>query len=86
MGSFLRNLIINLSIATGLMTAANTMEKWAPEHVREQIIEKKEENRKEFKRRVEVAQAKRDKQQVDANNRKAARKRKRDNSIGEHND
>ena len=38
----IKNLIINLCIAISMFTGAVTMEKWAPEHVREQIIEKKE--------------------------------------------
>ena len=73
----IKNLIINLCIAVSLFTGAVTMEKWAPEHVREQIIEKKEKNREDFQNRVEVANAKRDKARVDAKNRKEDRKRKR---------
>ena len=73
----IRNLIINLCIAVSLFTGAVTMEKWAPEHVREQIIEKKEKNREDFQNRIEVANAKRDKMRVDAKNRKADRKRKK---------
>ena len=53
------------------------MEKWAPEHVREQIIEKKEKNRTDFENRVEVMNAKKDKMRVDAKNRKEDRKRRR---------
>jgi len=53
------------------------MEKWAPEHVQEQIIEKKEKNKEDFKNQIEVANAKRDKMRVDAKNRKADRKRKK---------
>lgn len=53
------------------------MEKWAPEHVREQIIEKKEKNREDFQNRIEVANAKRDKMRVDAKNRKEDRKRRK---------
>tara|TARA_R100000081_G_C4806601_1_gene167984 strand:- start:1402 stop:1575 length:174 start_codon:yes stop_codon:yes gene_type:complete len=56
------------------------MEKWAPDHVKEQIIEKKEQNREDFKNRVEVQQAKKDKMRVDANNRKNDRKRKNEKS------
>ena len=56
------------------------MEKWAPDHVKEQIIEKKEKNREDFKNRVEVQQAKKDKMRVDANNRKNDRKRKNEKS------
>jgi hypothetical protein len=53
------------------------MEKWAPEHVQEQIIEKKEKNKEDFQNQVEVANAKKDKMRVDAKNRKEDRKRKR---------
>ena len=60
-----------------MFTGAVTMEKWAPEHVREQIIEKKEKNKEDFQNRIEVANAKRDKMRVDAKNRKEDRKRKR---------
>ena len=73
----IKNLIINLCIAVSLFTGAVTMEKWAPEHVREQIIEKKEKNKEDFQNRIEVANAKRDKMRVDAKNRKEDRKRKR---------
>ena len=73
----IQNLIINLCIAVSLFTGAVTMEKWAPEHVREQIIEKKEKNKEDFQNRVEVANAKRDKARVDAKNRKEDCKRKR---------
>ena len=61
MNQFLKNLLINLAIASTLFTSASTMEKWAPDHVKEQIIEKKEKNREDFKNRVEVRQAKKDK-------------------------
>ena len=73
----IQNLIINLCVAVSLFTGAVTMEKWAPEHVREQIIEKKEKNKEDFQNRIEVANAKRDKMRVDAKNRKEDRKRKR---------
>lgn len=73
----IKNLIINLCIAISMFTGAVTMEKWAPEHVREQIIEKKEKNKEDFQNRIEVANAKRDKMRVDAKNRKEDRKRKR---------
>jgi len=73
----IRNLIINLCVAASLFTLSTTMEKWAPEHVQEQIIEKKEKNKEDFKNQVEVANAKRDKMRVDAKNRKADRKRKK---------
>ena len=73
----IKNLIINLCIAVSLFTGAVTMEKWAPEHVREQIIEKKKKNKEDFQNRIEVANAKRDKMRVDAKNRKEDRKRKR---------
>ena len=73
----IKNLIINLCIAISMFTGAVTMEKWAPEHVREQIIEKKEKNIEDFQNRIEVANAKRDKMRVDAKNRKEDRKRKR---------
>ena len=73
----IQNLIINLCIAISMFTGAVTMEKWAPEHVREQIIEKKEKNKEDFQNRIEVANAKRDKMRVDAKNRKEDRKRKR---------
>ena len=73
----IQNLIINLCIAASLFTGAVTMEKWAPGHVREQIIEKKEKNKEDFQNRIEVANAKRDKMRVDAKNRKEDRKRKR---------
>ena len=73
----IKNLIINLCIAVSLFTGAVTMEKWAPEHVREQIIEKKEKNKEDFQNRIEVANAKRDKMRVDAKNRREDRKRKR---------
>lgn len=73
----IKNLIINLCIAVSLFTGAVTMEKWAPEHVREQIIEKKEKNKEDFQNRIEVANAKRDKMRVDAKNRKEDRKRRR---------
>ena len=56
------------------------MEKWAPDHVKEQIIEKKKKNREDFKNRVEVRQAKKDKMRVDATNRKNDRKRKNEKS------
>jgi len=72
----IKNLIINLCVSISLFTGAVTMEKWAPEHVREQIIEKKEKNREDFQNRVEVANAKRDKMRVDAKNRKEDRKQK----------
>ena len=49
------------------------MERWAPESTREQIIEKKEQNREDFKNRVEVMNAKKDKMRVDYNNRKLDR-------------
>ena len=49
------------------------MERWAPEGTREQIIEKKEQNREDFKNRVEVMNAKKDKMRVDYNNRKLDR-------------
>ena len=49
------------------------MEKWAPENMQEQIVEKKEQNKKDFKNRVEVMNAKKDKMRVDFNNRKADR-------------
>ena len=75
--NMIQNLIINLCIAISLFTGAVTMEKWAPEHVREQIIEKKEKNKEDFQNRIEVANAKRDKMRVDAKNRKEDRKRKR---------
>ena len=77
----IQNLIINLCIAVSLFTGAVTMEKWAPEHVREQIIEKKEKNKEDFQNRIEVANAKRDKMRVDAKNRKEDRKRKRNNDT-----
>ena len=80
MNQFLKNLLINLGIASTLFTSASTMEKWAPDHVKEQIIEKKEKNREDFKNRVEVQQAKKDKMRVDANNRKNDRKRKNEKS------
>ena len=73
----IKKLIINLGIAVSLFTGAVTMEKWAPEHVREQIIEKKEKNKEDFQNQIEVANAKRDKMRVDAKNRKEDRKRKR---------
>ena len=73
----IKNLIINLCIAVSLFTGAVSMEKWAPEHFREQIIEKKEKNKEDFQNRIEVANAKRDKMRVDAKNRKEDRKRKR---------
>ena len=73
----IKNLIINLCIAISMFTGAVTMEKWAPEHVREQIIEKKEKNKEDFQNRIEVANAKRDKMRIDAKNRKEDRKRKR---------
>ena len=73
----IKNLIINLSIAISMFAGAVTREKWAPEHVREQIIEKKEKNKEDFQNRIEVANAKRDKMRVDAKNRKEDRKRKR---------
>ena len=73
----IKNLIINLCIAISMFTGAVTMEKWAPEYVREQIIEKKEKNKEDFQNRIEVANAKRDKMRVDAKNRKEDRKRKR---------
>ena len=73
----IKNLIINLCIAVSMFTGAVTMEKWAPEHVREQIIEKKEKNKEDFQNRIEVTNAKRDKMRVDAKNRKEDRKRKR---------
>ena len=74
----IKNLIINLCIAISMFTGAVTMEKWAPEHVREQIIEKKEKNKEDFQNRIEVMQTlKRDKMRVDAKNRKEDRKRKR---------
>ena len=73
----IKNLIINLCIAISMFTGAVTLEKWAPEHVREQIIEKKEKNKEDFQNRIEVANAKRDKMRVDAKNRKEDRKRKR---------
>ena len=57
------------------------MEKWAPEHVREQIIEKKEKNKEDFQNRVEVMNAKKDKMRVDAKNRKEDRKRRRNNDT-----
>lgn len=80
MNQFLKNLLINLGIASALFASASTMEKWAPDHVKEQIIEKKEKNREDFKNRVEVQQAKKDKMRVDANNRKNDRKRKNEKS------
>ena len=80
MNQFLKNLLINLGIASTLFTSASTMEKWAPDHVKEQIIEKKEKNREDFKNRVEVRQAKKDKMRVDATNRKNDRKRKNEKS------
>ena len=64
----IQNLIINLCIA---------ISKWAPEHVREQIIEKQEKNKEDFQNRVEVMNAKKDKMRVDAKNRKEDRKRRR---------
>ena len=73
----IQNLIINLCIAVSLFTGAVTMEKWAPEHVREQIVEKKEKNRTDFENRVEVMNAKKDKMRVDAKNRKEDRKRRK---------
>ena len=73
----IKNLIINLCIAISMFTGAVTMEKWAPEHVREQIIEKQEKNKEDFQNRVEVMNAKKDKMRVDAKNRKEDRKRKR---------
>ena len=76
----IRNLIINLCVAASLFTLSTTMEKWAPEHVQEQIIEKKEKNKEDFQNRVEVMNAKKDKMRVDAKNRKADRKRRRDGS------
>ena len=75
--NMIQNLIINLCIAVSLFTGAVTMEKWAPEHVREQIIEKKEKNKTDFENRVEVMNAKKDKMRVDAKNRKEDRKRRR---------
>ena len=72
----IQNLIINLCIAVSMFTGAVTMEKWAPEHVREQIIEKKEKNRTDFENRVEVMNAKKDKMRVDFNNKKADKKQK----------
>ena len=75
--NMIKNLIINLCVAVSLFTGAVTMEKWAPEHVREQIIEKKEKNKEDFQNRIEVANAKRDKMRVDAKNRKEDRKRRK---------
>ena len=77
----IQNLIINLCIAVSLFTGAVTMEKWAPEHVREQIIEKKEKNKEDFQNRVEVMNAKKDKMRVDAKNRKEDRKRRRNDDT-----
>ena len=62
------------------------MEKWAPEHVREQIIEKKEKNRTDFENRVEVMNAKKDKMRVDAKNRKEDRKRRKNGKSSSNND
>ena len=75
----IKNLIINLCIAISMFTGAVTMEKWAPEHVREQIIEKKEKNKEDFQNRIEVANAKKDKMRIDAKNRKEDRQRKKNN-------
>ena len=75
----IKNLIINLCIAVSLFTGAVTMEKWAPEHVREQIIEKKEKNKEDFQNRVEVMNAKKDKMRIDSKNRKEDRQRKNRN-------
>ena len=72
----IRNLIINLCIDVSLFTGAVTMEKWAPEYVRKQIIEKKEKNREDFQNQVEVMNAKKDKMRVDFNNKKADKKQK----------
>ena len=77
----IRNLIINLCVAASLFTLSITMEKWAPEHVQEQIIEKKEKNKEDFQNRIEVANAKRDKMRVDAKNRKEDRKRRKNEST-----
>ena len=82
----IQNLIINLCIAISLFTGAVTMEKWAPEHVREQIIEKKEKNRTDFENRVEVMNAKKDKMRVDAKNRKEDRKRRKNGKSSSSND
>ena len=82
----IQNLIINLCIAVSLFTGAVTMEKWAPEHVREQIIEKKEKNRDDFQNRVEVMNAKKDKMSVDAKNRKEDRKRRKNGKSSSNND
>ena len=82
----IQNLIINLCIAISMFTGAVTMEKWAPEHVREQIIEKKEKNKEDFQNRVEVANAKRDKARVDAKNRKEDRKRRKNGKSSSNND
>lgn len=73
MNRFLKNLLINLCVSLSLFTGATTMERWAPEGTREQIIEKKEKNREDFKNRVEVMNAKKDKMRVDHNNRKLDR-------------
>tara|TARA_Y100001972_G_scaffold123427_1_gene170667 strand:+ start:572 stop:811 length:240 start_codon:yes stop_codon:yes gene_type:complete len=77
----IKNLIINLCIAVSMFTGAVTIEKWAPEHVREQIIEKKKKNKEDFQNRVEVMNAKKDKMRVDTKNRKEDRKRKRNEST-----
>ena len=64
-----------------IVTAPVNIEKWAPKHVREQIIEKKEKNRTDFENRVEVMNAKKDKMRVDAKNRKEDRKRRRNENT-----
>ena len=77
----IKNLIINLCIAISMFTGAVTIEKWAPEHVKEQIIEKQEKNKEDFRNRVEVMNAKKDKMRVDAKNRKEDRKRRKNAST-----
>ena len=77
----IKNLIINLCIAISMFTGAVTIEKWAPEHVREQIVEKQEKNKEDFQNRIEVMNAKKDKMRVDAKNRKEDRKRRKNEST-----
>lgn len=56
----IKNLIINLLISISLFTGAATIEKWAPEKLKEQVIEKKEKNREDYKNMIEAKSAKKE--------------------------
>ena len=47
--------VVNLGVAGAMFTAVSTVDKWAPEKLKEQIKEKEEKNKAEEQARLEAA-------------------------------